>query len=178
MMKGLLFSSRGIGRKEIKLAETGPWCRYGAATGSPTRLSALVDQLEVRLTRFSSLCGQGDRRSYYDLELDRGQSPERAVASFAVVFPLDPRHDRETQLSTRARCFSAADVLLEEAEEPLCSGVITTGPNAAHSPVELVAISMLFNASAPKLTASVAMDDDVPRKMAGEESVPKRTNRQ
>lgn len=83
------------------------------------------------------------------LELDRGQSAQRGLPSAAVVGPLDPGDDRDSQLLAGRPATPIQDVPLEESEEAFHRGVVTGGADSAHRSDHVVTVQ-----SADELPAS------------------------
>ena len=65
------------------------------------------------------MVSRGVEDHVYRLELDRGQLPEPALASFAVIGSLDQLHHRQAQFLIRRPPMPVQHVLLERGEERL-----------------------------------------------------------
>src|SRR3954453_3908618 len=74
-------------------------------------------------------CGRVD-----GLKLDWGEFAQPSLSAFAVVFRLDPGHDRQPQLLAGAPPTRVKNVLLQQGKERLHRGVVTTRADPAHRP--------------------------------------------
>jgi hypothetical protein len=105
--------------------------RKGGSRPPPNRATALPGLPRVRLTRE---CGVSGRECglVYCLKLDRGEFPEAALPTLAVVGALDPRHDRQPQFLPRRPPLPIEDILLQQGEERFHGRIISTCPDPSH----------------------------------------------
>ena len=98
-------------------------------------LGSAVDLVDTLGECFS---GRVSGRLVDHLVLDRGELAEAALAAPAVVGLFDPGHDRQAQVLAGGPALVVQDVLLQQGEVGLHSGVVARCTDPAHGPDQAV----------------------------------------
>src|SRR5699024_6667935 len=101
-----------------------------------------------------------DRLDHSSLKLNRGQFPQTSLLALAVILPLQPGHDRQSQLLTGRPPAPVQHILLQQTEERLHGRIVTGCPDPAHRTDQPVTFQRLSEFPGPELAAAVTVDLD------------------